>query len=130
MGDAVVHFEIIGADPARLRDYYGQLFGWEFAVGDASTEAVSRPGNYGFVHGGSTGDGTGINGGVAGGEGYQPRVLFYVGVPDVEAALRKAESLGGTRRMGPEPEGAAEGDLVVGQFTDPEGNLIGLAGTA
>jgi uncharacterized protein len=74
----------------------------------------------------TNGDGTGINGGVGGGEGYQPRVLFYVGVPDVEAALKKAESLGGTRQMGPE---GTPGTLVVGQFTDPEGNLIGVAGT-
>ncbi|XVQ14682.1 VOC family protein [Spirillospora sp. CA-255316] len=85
----VVHFEIIGSDPARLRGYYGDLFGWEFHTGDAATEAVSAPGAYGFVPGESTrtaGDGTGINGGVGGGEGYEPRVLFYVGVPDVEAA--------------------------------------------
>jgi uncharacterized protein len=127
MGNPVVHFEIVGTYPTRLRSYYGDLFGWEFQTGDASTEAVSEPGNYGFMNA-STNDGAGINGGVAGGASFQPRVLFYVGVPDVEAALRKAESLGGTRRMGPEPERAATEDgLVVGHFTDPEGNLIGVA---
>ena len=130
MGQPVVHFEIIGSDPAMLRSYYGDLFGWEFASGDAATETVSQPGNYGFVDGSTTGDGTGINGGVGGGEGYERRALFYVGVPDVEAALQKAESLGGTRRMGPEPERASGEDLVVGRFTDPEGNLIGVAGLA
>lgn len=67
----------------------------------------------------------GIPGGVGGGAGYQSHVIFYVGVPDVEAALRKAESLGGKRRMGPE---RAPSGLVVGHFTDPEGNLIGVAG--
>lgn len=123
MGQPVVHFEIIGSDPARLRTYYGELFGWDFQTDDAATEAVSPPGNYGFVDGAATG---GIDGGVGGGEGYEARVLFYVGVPDVEAALRKAESLGGTRRMGPE---GTPGRLVVGRFTDPEGNLIGVAGT-
>lgn len=126
MGLPVVHFEIIGTDPAKLRDFYGALFDWDFAVGDAATATVSEPGNYGFV----TGDpeGGGINGGVAGGEGYERRVLFYVGVPNVEDALRRAESLGGKRRMGPET--APAGDLTVGQFTDPEGNLIGVAGGA
>jgi predicted enzyme related to lactoylglutathione lyase len=79
------------------------------------------------VDGRTTGDGTGINGGVGGGPGYERRALFYVGVPEVEAALQKAESLGGTRKMGPE---GTPGTLVVGQFTDPEGNLIGVAGTA
>jgi uncharacterized protein len=123
VGQPVVHFEIIGRDPARLRSYYGELFGWEFHTGDAATEAVSKPGNYGFVDGITTGDG--INGGVGGGEGYEGRVLFYVSVPNVEAALKKAESLGGKRRMGPE---GTPGTIVVGQFTDPEGHLIGVAG--
>jgi predicted enzyme related to lactoylglutathione lyase len=89
--------------------------------------AFAQPGNYGFVEPGTTSDGIGIPGGVGGGPGYQGHVIFYVGVPDVEAALRKAESLGGTRRMG--PDRAPGADLVVGHFTDPEGNLIGLAGT-
>ena len=88
-------------------------------------EAVSEPANYGFVNRATTADGTGIPGGVGGGAGYESHVLFYVGVPDVEAALRKAESLGGKRRMGPE---RAPSGLVVGHFTDPEGNLIGVAG--
>ncbi len=108
MGQPVVHFEIIGQDPAGLRRYYGELFGWEFSMDDAATEAVSQPGNYGFVDGSVSG---GINGGVGGGEGYEQRVLFYVGVPDVEAALEQAERLGGTHQLG------------------PEGNLIGVAGT-
>lgn len=43
----------------------------------------------------------GINGGVGGGDGHHPRVPFYVNVPDVEEALARPESLGGTRTMGP-----------------------------
>jgi predicted enzyme related to lactoylglutathione lyase len=127
VGLPVVHFEIIGTDPAKLRSYYAELFGWEFDTGDPATDAVSQPGNYGFVDGSTTGAGSGINGGVGGGAGYERRVLFYVGVPDVEAALQTAERLGGTRVMGPE---GTPGTLVVGQFTDPEGNLIGVAGTS
>ncbi|MGH9050504.1 MAG: VOC family protein [Acidimicrobiia bacterium] len=123
MGQPVVHFEIIGRDPGGLRGYYRELFGWEFDTGDATTPAVSEPGNYGFINGDTTG---GIDGGIGGGEGFDAGVLFYVGVPNVEAALENAERLGGTRRMGPE---GTPGRLVVGQFTDPEGNLIGVAGT-
>jgi uncharacterized protein len=125
VGQPVVHFEIIGTDPAKLRSYYAELFGWEFDTGNAATKAVSKPGNYGFVDGSTTGDGSGINGGVGGGEGYEPRVLFYVSVADVEAALQKAERLGGTRVMGPD---GTPGTLVVGQFIDPEGNVVGVAG--
>ncbi|MGZ4710087.1 MAG: VOC family protein [Acidimicrobiales bacterium] len=128
MGQPIVHFEIIGDDPAGLRDYYGRLFGWEFDTGDSVVEAVSEPGNYGFVAPNVTADGTGIPLGVGGGAGYQAHTLAYVGVPDVEAALRRAEELGGTRLMG--PERAPGRDLVVGQFTDPEGNLVGVAGPA
>jgi len=122
MGLPVVHFEIIGADPRRLREYYGELFGWEFATGGPVAEPVSEAGNYGFTEGDT------IPGGVGGGAGYDPHIVFYVGVPDIEAALAKAESLGGTRVMGPVRSPGA--DLVVAHFTDPEGNLIGLASQA
>ena len=133
MGQAVVHFEIIGTEPARLRGYYAELFGWEYDTSGPVPAAVSAPGEYGFV---SPGDGVGIPGGVdagipggvGGGPGYERHVVVYVGVPDVEAALQEAERLGGTRVMG--PEHAAGGVVVVGHFTDPEGNLIGVAAPA
>jgi len=127
MADPVVHFEIIGENPERLRSYYGELFGWQFDTSSPVSEAVSEPANYGFVERGTTSDGTGIPGGVGGGAGYDSHVIFYIGVPDVEAALRRAERLGGTRRLGPS---RAPTGLVVGHFTDPEGNLVGVAGAA
>jgi uncharacterized protein len=127
MGLPVVHFEIIGKDPAKLRTYFGELFGWEFDTSSPVAAAVSEPSNYGFVSPITADGGSGIPGGVGGGTGYDSHVLFYVGVPNVENALRKAENLGGQRRMGPE---RAPTGLVVGHFTDPEGNLIGVAGTA
>jgi hypothetical protein len=126
MGQPVVHFEIIGSNPEDLRSYYRDLFGWEFDTRGKVSEAVSEPDDYGFVSGNATSDGVGIPGGVGGGSGYPSHAIFYVGVPDVEAAIRKAERLGGIRRMGParSPSG-----LVVGHFFDPEGNLVGVAGT-
>jgi predicted enzyme related to lactoylglutathione lyase len=124
MTQPVVHFEIIGSDPGRLRGYYGELFGWEFDTSGPVAEAVSQAGEYGFTE--PPTESPGIPGGVGGGTRHDPHVLFYVGVPDVEAALTEAERLGGTRRMGPET--APGGGLVVGHFTDPEGNLIGVAG--
>jgi uncharacterized protein len=119
MGQAVVHFEVVGKDGDALRRYYGELFGWNI---DAN-----NPMRYGMVDGKdnktASGD-TGIGGGVGQGpDGYEGHATFYVAVPDVEAALQKAESLGGTRVMGPENIM----DMVeLGQFKDPEGNLIGL----
>ncbi|MET9002593.1 VOC family protein [Amycolatopsis sp. NPDC004169] len=122
MSRPVVHFEIIGTDPARLRGYYAELFGWEFDTSAPVSDEVSAPGAYGFV------ETDGIPGGVGGGAAYESHVVFYVGVPGVAAALADAERLGGTRRMG--PARAPGRDLVVAHFTDPEGNLIGLAGPA
>ena len=124
MGQPVVHFEVIGKDPVTLRRFYAALFDWTFDTSGPVAPSVSEPGNYGFVT--PAANGRGIAGGVGGGAGYEPHVVFYVGVADVGAALQKAESLGGSRRMGPAQ--APGGTLVVGHFTDPEGNLIGVAG--
>jgi uncharacterized protein len=122
MGQAVVHFEIIGKDGAKLQSYYSDLFGWEISA--------DNPMNYGLVQrdGNTNADGAGIGGGVAGGpDGYSGHVTFYVEVPDVEAALAKAESLGGTRVMGPEK---IMDQVELGQFTDPEGHLVGVVKSA
>jgi predicted enzyme related to lactoylglutathione lyase len=118
MGQAVVHFEVIGKDADKLRSYYSELFGWEI---DAS-----NPMNYGIVQrdGNTNADGVGIGGGIGKGpDGYDGHVTFYVEVPDVEAALAKAESLGGSRMMGPEKP--MEG-VEIGAFNDPEGHLVGV----
>lgn len=122
MTQPVVHFEIIGTAPAGLRDYYGKLFGWQFDTSGPVAPSVSDEGEYGFTETAT------IPGGVGGGAGHAPHVVFYVGVQDVGQALREAERLGGTRTMA--PERAPGRDLVVAQFKDPEGNLIGLAGPA
>jgi uncharacterized protein len=126
MGQPVIHCEIIGRNPEGLRGYYGDLFGWEFDTSSPVSDAVSEPTNYGFVQRSTTSDGVGIPSGVGGGSEHKPRAIFYVGVPDVEAALQLAERLGGTRTLGPD---RAPTGLVVGHFTDPEGNLVGLAAT-
>ena len=86
--------------------------------------------NYGVVprEGNVNADGVGIGGGVgAGPEGYPGHVMFYVEVSDVEAALAKAESLGGSRIMGPEK--ILDG-VEIGQFKDPEGHVVGVVKSA
>ena len=123
MGQPVVHFEIIGREGKKLQDYYSELFGWGI---DAD-----NPMNYGMVdrEENVNTDGVGIGGGVGvGPEGYDGHVTFYVEVPDVEAALAKAESLGGSRLMGPDE--VPGGGPVIGQFSDPEGHAIGVIQSA
>lgn len=39
----VVHFEIVGSAPSQLRGFYGELFGWEFAVGDTVVGHFTDP---------------------------------------------------------------------------------------
>ena len=120
MGQPVVHFEVMGKDGEKLRTYFSELFGWEFGdvMGPANYAVVQRDGN-------TNADGVGIGGGIGTApEGYGGHVTFYVEVPDVEAALAKAESLGGTRMMGPDKVPGA--DIEIALFTDPEGHVIGL----
>ena len=121
----VVHFEVIGRNPDQLRRYYGDLFGWTFDTPSPVAKQLSAADSYAFIDLITADDGTGIRGGVGGGEGYDSHAFFYVGVQDVEAALQRAESLGGTRVMGP---ATSPNGLVVGHFRDPEGALIGVAG--
>jgi len=121
MGQPVVHFEIVGPDAEKLKSYYSQLFDWEIDS--------NNPMSYGIVEreGNLNEDGVGIGGGIsAGPEGYAGHVTFYVQVPDVEASLAKAESLGGTRMMGPDQ---VMDNLVIGLFNDPEGHTIGVMQT-
>ena len=123
MGQPVVHFEIIAKDVENVRSYYSELFGWEI---DAS-----NPMNYGVIarEGNTNADGVGIGGGIgAAPDGYEGHVTFYIEVPDIEATLQKAESLGGERRFGPDEVPGA--GILIGQFADPGGRVIGLMTSA
>lgn len=113
MAQPVVHFEVIGKDADKLRDYYGQLFGWEFGEPMGPTDYTVLT------------NANGLGGGIGGTpEGYDGHVTFYVQVPDVEAALAQAESLGGGRMMGPDEVPGV--GIVIGLMTDPEGRTVGL----
>ena len=112
------HFEVVGKDGEKLQGYYAELFDWnvdasnEMKYGLVDREANSKP----------------KASASAAASARAPRatsghVTFYVEVPSVEEALSKAESLGGTRVMGPE---TIMGRMVLGQLKDPEGNVIGL----
>jgi uncharacterized protein len=118
MGQPVMHFEVVGKDGPALQSFYSDLFGWKIES--------NNPMSYGIVQREEnlSPEGVGIGGGIGQGpDGYAGHVTFYIGVPDVEAALAKAESLGGTRVMGPEK---VMDQVELGHFTDPEGHLVGV----
>jgi uncharacterized protein len=107
-GAAVDWFEVLGADAARSQGFYAELFGWTVPGGA-----------YGQV---SPEGGRGIGGGIGAG-GAERWATVYAGVADVEAALARAEALGGSRVYGPVQAG--EGTRT-GAFRDPAGNVFGV----
>ena len=112
MTHPVMWFEVLGTNGGKLRQFYGDLFGWTFDV----LPQV----NYGVV---KTGAARGIMGGV--GQtfpGTRSWVTFYTETPDVTTSLAKAEALGGKVIM---PRTALPG-VTVGVFEDPEGHVLGL----
>src|SRR4051794_15655862 len=122
MGAPVVHWEIVGHDFDRLAKFYGAMFDWKVdADNPIGYGVVTREDNVNT-------EGIGIGGGIMGMaghpemQGYGGHVTFYVEVSDIEAALKKAEELGGARMMGPDavPDGP-----TIAQFTDPEGRMVG-----
>jgi uncharacterized protein len=115
MSNPTVHFEVLGKDQEALKSFYTELFEWKTSdIPSASGEP------YTLVEAEDGGIGGGIG---RAGDDIEGHVTFYVGVDDLEAALAKAESLGGKRLTEPM-------DIPTGQiahFADPEGHVIGLA---
>lgn len=111
MGQPVVHFEVIGRDGKRLQEFYSRVFDWHI---DAD-----NPMNYGVVD--TRGEG-GIGGGVGQGDG-ESRVTFYIQVDDPQAYLDRIEATGGKTVM---PVTEIPNMVTLAQFSDPEGNVIGL----
>lgn len=110
----VVFFEIHGKDPAKLREFYGDLFNWQIDT--------NNPMNYGMVSPGIGGPEEGVGGGITSSPNA-PYVSIYVQVADLDETLKKAESMGGKAVM--QPMDVPNGPTIA-QMADPEGNVIGL----
>jgi predicted enzyme related to lactoylglutathione lyase len=114
MGQPIVQFEIMGKDAAKLQRFYAELFNWK----------VSQPGGpefgfYALVEGDSSGLAVGI--------GQEPsgntRTTAYIRVPDLQATLDRAVSMGGRVAV---PPTEIPGVVTFAHFIDPDGNQIGL----
>lgn len=113
MGNPVVHFEVTGKDGGKLQSFYSDLFGWKI---DAD-----NPMNYGLVD--TDSGGKGIAGGIGPSQSGERSLTFYVEVDDPQAALDKAEQLGGKTVM----EVTSIPNMVTfALFADPEGNVVGV----
>jgi uncharacterized protein len=109
----VVHFEIRGREPERLRAFYAELFDWKIEAREGVPIAFIGPGEGGPAQG--------VGGAIVPSDA--PGVSIYVQVADLTEALRKAEQLGGTAVLQPLD---VPGGPTIAQARDPEGNLIGL----
>jgi len=115
MANPVVHFEVMGKDAAKTQTFYSSLFGWNVNA--------DNPWNYGMVDNG----GSGINGGIGGGDQAPPHAIFYVEVSDLQSTLDQAAGLGGQVLM---PVTEIPGAVTMAIFADPDGNQIGLVKSA
>lgn len=104
---------IVGDDGPRLQQFYREAFDWQ-VLPAAGSYAMVQPGG---------------DGGIDGGVGAPPigngrRVTVCIDVDDVETALQRVEEFGGTRVTGPIQ---VPGGPAVALFSDPSGNVVGLA---
>ena len=105
----VVHFEICGAKPEQLIDFYSKVFGWKFEKWG--------PIDYWII---KTGEGPGIDGGL--GKEKNPSVNT-IDVPDVDKYLAKIKMAGGTVVA---PKMTLPGIGYLAYFKDPQGNIFGI----
>ncbi len=111
MANPVIHFEVVGKDGPALSSFYEQLFGWK-------TNALEGLG-YSLVEK----EGEGIAGGIGTSQDGSSHVTFYVAVDDPQAALDKAESLGGKTVQ---PVMTIPAMVTLALFADPEGHVVGV----
>jgi predicted enzyme related to lactoylglutathione lyase len=101
----IVFFDIAGPDAAKQAAFYREVFGWRSGPGGTLTVPVS----------GSV---------LAGALRQDPAgKIIYIGVDDVAGCLAQVEAHGG-RIVQPRFE--VKGVVVLGLFTDPAGNGMGL----
>lgn len=101
----IVFFDIAGPDPDKQRSFYDEVFGWSSdARGNLEVPVIS----------------TRLKGLLR----TDPAdCMIYFGVPDVTAALEKVEAAGGVIGM---KRTEVKGMVVLGLFTDPAGNHMGV----
>lgn len=116
MGNPIVWFEIMGNSGAELQAFYSTMFGWKFDMAPGTPGYGMVPCQEGSIPGGV--------GAAQQGPGY---VTIYVGVDDAAAALALAEANGGETVVPPMvlPDGT-----TIGLFTDPQGQMVGVAQSA
>lgn len=121
MSGRVIHFEIPFDDAERAQGFYRDAFGWQIqslpelnytTVSTGPTNEAGLPTEPGYVGGGMMGRQ----------EPFTTPVLT-VGVDDIDTALEKIGSLGGSTVF---PKEVVADMGFTAYFKDTEGNLLGL----
>ena len=107
MSDAIVHIDISGPDAPAQQRFYAELFDWKVDEKGPGYALVRTPEG--------SPDGALIEADAGG-------VSFGVAVADLNRAVERAASLGGTVVMPPTDNGW----VVKAQVRDPAGNLVTL----
>ena len=98
----IVFFDIAGPDSARLSGFYSSVFGWQI---DAKG-SIKTPG------------------GLEGTLRKDPsEKIIYMGVTDINLALKSIEASGGKTVL---PRTVVPNAVTFALFTDPAGNRMGL----
>ena len=108
MAGKPVHFEIPAQDTTRAREFYGNLFGWQF-------DSMEGPTEYHMTR-------LGEDTGAAVFPGDTGAIRIYFEVDDINAGAARVNELGG-KADDPQPV-PGMGWFATG--TDTEGNPIGL----
>ena len=114
-----VWIELATPDPAAALDFYSTLFGWS----KQGAMPMGDMGDYTFI-------GAGDNlrpGAIMPSEttGAEARWGVYFHVPDIDAAIVAAKSMGGTLARGPDQ---IPGGAYSAKLTDSLGNSVGIVG--
>jgi len=112
--NSIVHWELLGPDSAKMRDFYSSVFDWK----PRDVE--------GFPHYFTVDDeGMGVAGAVGRGPEDMPSYsCVYVGCEDINETLAAVEANGGTTAV---PRTVIPDIVTFAMFTDPAGNLVGLS---
>ena len=119
MKNHLSHFEIYADDPEALAGFYGKLFDWKIdappdMAGYLTVQTVDVDGKHHPTQPG------GINGGIVKRpDKNMPRVINYVTVESVDAAVERAQGLGAKLHKAKSPV-AGMGWYAI--LSDPQGN--------
>jgi len=115
MGRAVVHWELMSKDPAKVSKFYEKVFEWKI-------QHIPEM-DYRLVETGGQG---GINGGIVQPQREGPwpgNMTLYIAVDDLAAYRERIVDAGGKIHV---EEQEVPGMGALSLFTDPEGRMMGL----